>query len=102
MRVNIMIKYSLLRKAVLISCLVCAGIWGPGFAQTDSEGQESGAMKGNGTPPRWLTMEQVENIYGTPINKSVEIGDPPISWWEYENYDVYFERNRVLHTVMKP
>ena len=52
-------------------------------------------------PERGMSMENVEHIFGTPLEKMPAVGKPPITRWEYADYVVYFEYNTVLHTVMK-
>lgn len=58
-------------------------------------------------PKRGLTMAQVEARYGAPLQKlDTRGGDsarhPPINRWQYPGYTVYFERNRVIHSVINP
>lgn len=48
-----------------------------------------------------MNMENVEHIFGTPLEKQEAVGKPPITRWVYPDYVVYFEYNLVLHTVMK-
>jgi hypothetical protein len=52
------------------------------------------------TPGRGLTMAQVRDKFGTPANEMAAVGTPPISRWEYPGYVVFFESDRVLHTVL--
>jgi hypothetical protein len=52
-------------------------------------------------PMRGITQAQVEAKYGSPVSKKAAIGDPPISSWEYQNFTVYFEHDRVIHAVLK-
>lgn len=52
-------------------------------------------------PMRGTTQAQVQSKYGSPANKKAAIGDPPISSWEYQNFTVYFEYDRVIHAVLK-
>lgn len=52
-------------------------------------------------PVRGTNMENVEHIFGTPLEKHEAVGKPPITRWDYADYAVYFEYNLVLHTVMK-
>jgi hypothetical protein len=61
----------------------------------------SGAMStsDDGTPRRFITMEQVEKSFGTPDEKMPAVGEPPITRWVYKDYTVYFEHQQVLHTV---
>lgn len=50
-------------------------------------------------PGRGMSMEQVENRFGTPSEKISPVGEPPISRWVYGDFTVYFEHNLVLHSV---
>jgi hypothetical protein len=52
-------------------------------------------------PLRGITQAQVEAKYGNPVSKKAAVGDPPISSWEYQNFTVYFEHDRVIHAVLK-
>jgi hypothetical protein len=52
-------------------------------------------------PTRGITQAQVEAKYGSPVTKKAAIGDPPISSWEYQDFTVYFEHDRVIHAVLK-
>ena len=57
-----------------------------------------------GLPERGLSMAQVEQRYGAPVDKMPTAGGdaprhPPINRWRYNGYTVYFERNRVIHSV---
>jgi hypothetical protein len=52
-------------------------------------------------PVRGTTQAQVEARYGSPVSKKAAVGDPPISRWEYQDFTVYFEHDRVIHAVLK-
>jgi len=52
------------------------------------------------TPGRGLTMAQVKDKFGSPSQEVAAVGTPPISRWEYPGYVVFFEGDRVLHTVL--
>ena len=52
-------------------------------------------------PMRGTTQAQVEAKYGSPVTKKAAVGDPPISRWEYQNFTVYFEYDRVIHAVLR-
>ena len=54
------------------------------------------------TPSRGLTMAQVKDKLGSPVQEVAAIGTPPITRWEYPGYVVFFESDRVLHTVVTP
>ena len=52
-------------------------------------------------PTRGMTQANVESTYGNPDAKVAAVGDPPISRWEYKNFIVFFEYDRVIHAVVK-
>lgn len=56
-------------------------------------------------PQRGMSMAQVEKQFGAPDAKLPTAGGdtplhPPINRWRYNGYIVYFERNRVIHSVI--
>ena len=51
------------------------------------------------TPAAGSTMEQVEKKFGKPGTVAPAVGDPPITRWVYEGFTVYFEHDRVIHSV---
>ena len=60
---------------------------------------------GKKLPTRGMTMAQVEKQFGAPLRKLAPRGGdtpkhPVIHRWEYPDYIVYFERNRVIHSVL--
>ncbi len=62
------------------------------------------AETGN-TPSRGMSMAQVERRYGVPLSKLNPAGGdtrrhPTINRWRYNGFTVYFERNRVIHSVL--
>lgn len=64
-------------------------------------GQQAAEKRVLEVPRRGTAMAQVERRFGAPLARQPAVGNPPISSWDYENYQVYFERNLVLHTVLK-
>lgn len=52
-------------------------------------------------PRHGLDKSQVEAQFGEPLTKSGPVGDPPIYTWEYTRFNVYFEGERVIHSVVK-
>lgn len=61
------------------------------------EGIEGGIT----APDRGVTQAAVVRDFGEPVGRSGPVGEPPISMWEYEPFVVYFEYDRVVHTVAK-
>lgn len=51
-------------------------------------------------PNRGITMNQVEQRFGQPAERHATVGEPPITRWDYPHFAVFFERNRVIHTVV--
>lgn len=51
-------------------------------------------------PQMGMTMRQVKKDFGAPKKSHHPVGSPPISRWDYSQYSVYFEQNRVIHAVV--
>ena len=62
-------------------------------------GTEPGANTSR--PTRGETTASVESRYGAPTAKLAAVGEPPISRWEYKEFVVFFEYDRVIHAVVK-
>ena len=54
-----------------------------------------------GKPTRGMTQKSVESNFGAPQSARDAIGEPPITRWEYANFVVFFEHDRVIHAVSK-
>ena len=52
-------------------------------------------------PQHGDTMSEVEHRFGVPRTKHSPVGDPPITRWDYDEFSVYFEYDKVLTTVLK-
>ena len=63
------------------------------------DGVEMAAATAGTRPARGQTMTSVEERYGTPTAKMAAVGEPPISRWEYPQFTVFFEFDRVIHAV---
>lgn len=50
-------------------------------------------------PKSGLSMQQVTTQFGQPVAKQPRIGTPPITVWRYADFNVYFERQTVVHSV---
>lgn len=50
-------------------------------------------------PGRGMTMTDVEEKFGIPLQKFPEVGDPPIIRWVYPDFTVYFEYHYVINAV---
>ncbi len=51
-------------------------------------------------PHRGMRMEQVEHEFGEPATRHPTVGKPPITRWDYPQFSVFFEGDRVIHTVV--
>lgn len=68
----------------------------------DMRGTENAArFEGSGKPTRGMTQARVEQSYGEPSSRRSAVGDPPISRWEYPDFVVFFEYDKVIHAVSK-
>jgi len=52
-------------------------------------------------PVRGMSMQTVQQRFGSPLNQRPAVGDPPITRWEYADFVVYFEYRYVIHSVLK-
>ncbi len=46
------------------------------------------------------TMTTVEASLGAPTTRHGPVGDPPITRWDYPGLAVFFEYDKVLHSVV--
>jgi len=51
-------------------------------------------------PKRGTTMNQVEAHFGAPVERHPTVGKPPITRWDYAGFSVFFEGDRVIHSVV--
>lgn len=82
-----------------ILLLVALGTATPALAETLGTDTGDPAAAGD-RPNRGSSMATVESRYGAPSNRHAAVGSPPISRWDYPQFSVYFENDRVLHTVL--
>lgn len=50
-------------------------------------------------PDRGMTMKAVEAKFGAPSSRHDAVGRPPITRWDYAGFSVFFEHDRVIHSV---
>ena len=84
-------------QIVTLSALLLAGIGSADTLRMDA------AMAGEdgSRPNRGMTAASVESRFGAPQGKRAAVGDPPITRWEYPEFVVFFEYDRVIHAVRK-
>ena len=54
------------------------------------------------TSTRGSSMSQVAVQLGQPNRIDKAVGDPPIATWHYPEFRVYFEYDKVIHSVKRP
>jgi len=64
-------------------------------------GQQADNVWSGNTPSRGQTKSHVEATFGSPDSTHGPKGVPPIYYWEYNDFTVYFESDHVLHVVVK-
>ena len=90
------------RKVLTLMALIASG---GAFAQGDtldmSRAGNAAGIETAGKPTRGMTREQVRSTYGSPDNEVPAVGEPPISRWNYAGFVVFFEYDRVIHSVTR-
>jgi len=64
-------------------------------------GQQQVAGESVTTPATGSDKSSVKNHYGEPLEQNGPVGEPPIYTWVYRDFVVYFESDRVIHSVPK-
>ncbi|WP_438950869.1 hypothetical protein [Porticoccus sp.] len=64
-------------------------------------GQQSSENQAIEKPERGTSKDRVRAKFGEPSSMKPAVGEPPISSWEYPEFNVYFEYEHVLHSVLK-
>ena len=58
------------------------------------------------TPRTGLSMANVRSSYGDPVKEHPPVSTygnpdhPPITRWDYQNFSVFFEHDKVVHSVV--
>ena len=78
----------------------------PGFAAADVLHIPQQVSSPISVPERGRTLQQVEARFGTPQARHPQVGGghpqrPPITRWDYSEFSVVFERDRVINTVRR-
>ena len=90
-----------MRSAKLLVLLVGCAIAGGAAAETVVvDGQVQLEQSTVARPGRGSTMHEVEAKFGAPAKRYPAVGKPPITRWDYPSFSVYFEFNRVVHSVV--
>jgi hypothetical protein len=76
---------------------------GAARAETVADGDQVSVRESDiARPGRGMTMHAVESKFGAPQDRHGPVGQPPISRWDYHGFTVFFENDRVIHTVVDP
>lgn len=94
---------SKLRTTLPTLALIAMGGFMFAATQADTLDMSGGntANLDDGRPQSGMSQAGVEAKYGAPAAKIAAVGDPPISRWEYQDFIVYFEYDKVIHTVLR-
>jgi hypothetical protein len=89
--------------AVGLAALILALLSGTARSETIAEGDQVSVRESDiARPGRGMTMRAVETKFGAPQDRHGPVGQPPISRWAYHGFTVFFENDRVIHTVVDP
>ncbi|MEX2495669.1 MAG: hypothetical protein WD448_06245 [Woeseia sp.] len=89
-------------RAFALAALVGGFAGGAGADTLDMRGTDSASrFEEAGKPTRGMTQARVEANFGEPQSRAPAVGDPPISRWEYGDFIVYFEYDKVIHSVSR-
>lgn len=92
----------LLKPLLAITLASCFGFIAPatiGDSVTIPLGQQ-GDHWNIKRPNTGMSKEQVQSQYGTPESQSGPVGTPAIYTWNYPKFKVFFENDRVIHSVV--
>ena len=90
-----------MRSAKLLALLIgCAIAGGAGAETVVIDGQVQIEQTSVARPGRGTTMHEVEAKFGQPQKRYSAVGKPPITRWDYPSFSVFFEFNRVVHSVV--
>ena len=90
-----------MRSAKLLALLIGCAIAGGATAETVVvDGHVQLEQSSIARPGRGTTMHEVEAKFGTPAKRYPAVGKPPITRWDYPSFSVFFEYNRVVHSVV--
>jgi hypothetical protein len=91
------------RFSVIALVALVGGFVGGASADTlDMQGTDSASrFEEAGKPTRGMSQARVEANFGTPQSRVSPVGDPPITRWDYGTFVVFFEYDKVIHSVTR-
>jgi hypothetical protein len=84
-------------------CLSGAALAHSGLARAElvvDDGKVAVAPVNVPQPARGSLMKTVEKQFGAPTTRHPTVGKPPITRWDYPNFSVFFEGDRVIDSVV--
>ena len=90
-----------LALAAALSAVIVGSHAGLARGETvDVDDQVSVVASDVARPARGMTMKTVEEKFGAPTERHDAVGTPPITRWDYPDFSVFFESDRVIHAVV--
>ena len=62
--------------------------------------EEVRTADGMNLPVNGMSQADVRARFGDPAKAYAPVGDPPITRWDYPQFSVFFEHDKVLHAVI--
>ncbi|HTV78192.1 MAG TPA: hypothetical protein VMF03_08040 [Steroidobacteraceae bacterium] len=84
------------------AALACSTLASSGRAYAElvvEDGKVAVAPANVPQPARGSLMKTVEKQFGPPTTRHPTVGKPPITRWDYPNFSVFFEGDRVIDSV---
>lgn len=89
-----------IRRTALPLALFGVALAAPAHAEVlKIEDQDPIVVQKGERPTRGMSQQRVLERFGEPRLRHDAVGEPPISRWDYTDFSVYFEHDRVLHAV---
>ncbi|HTT00790.1 MAG TPA: hypothetical protein VMG11_01780 [Steroidobacteraceae bacterium] len=86
---------------VVLALLCAAAAASAALAETVAVGDKIMVRESNTPRPSGgMLMADVERRFGAPVTRHAAVGEPPITRWDYAQFSVFFERDRVIHSVV--
>ena len=98
-----MLRQRFARAALAASLIACAAFGAATVTPAHAEDvavPAAAPAKNADRPPNGMHMAAVEAKYGAPASRHDAVGQPPITRWDYPSFSVFFEFNRVVHSVV--
>ena len=84
--------------AVLV--LLTGTLWADALLLDSMAQTPTNNAQGIPRPTRGMSMDRVKSRFGQPAKIHPQVGDPPITRWDYADYSVFFEYRHVLTSVV--